>query len=159
MTVEAQELPVRPRRRLVTPVRATLAAGLIAAAGFLGGVEVQKSQGGSSSNSSGPPAAFSGGPPGGGAGGAGFGGQQQSNATVGSIRSKDGSTLYVEDSSGNTVKVKTTSNSKVTRAASSSTGAIHPGDSVVIQGTKSSSGVVTATQITATASQQTQSNR
>jgi hypothetical protein len=145
-----QELPERPRRKLVTPVRAALAAGLIAAAGFIGGVEVQKAQGGSSS--SGARAGF----PGGGASGAppaGFGGQQQSNATVGSVKSKDGKTLYVTDSNGNTIKVETTSNSKITRSATASSGAIHPGDSVVIQGSKSSSGVVTATQITATASQ------
>ena len=69
------------------------------------------------------------------------------------MKSKDGNTLYVTDSNGNTIKVKTTSNSKITRSATASSGAIHPGDSVVIQGSKSSSGVVTATQISATASQ------
>ena len=38
-----EELPRRPRRKLVTPLTATLAAVLIAALGFIGGVQVQKS--------------------------------------------------------------------------------------------------------------------
>ena len=38
-----EELPRRPRRKLVTPLTATLAAVLIAAVGFAGGVQVQKS--------------------------------------------------------------------------------------------------------------------
>jgi hypothetical protein len=62
-----------------------------------------------------------------------------------------GSTLYVTGPDGTTIKVKTNSNSKVTRNASSSAGAVHPGDTVVVQGSKASSGTVTATSVTATA--------
>jgi len=131
-------LPPRRRRRLVTPASAALAAVLIGALGFIGGVEVQK--GGAA-----------------GAGGAARGGfagpgGAQSNATVGSVANKRGSTLYVKDSDGNTIRVKTTSHSKINRTAPASAGAIHPGDTVVVQGTKSSSGTVTATQINATSS-------
>ena len=59
--------------------------------------------------------------------------------------------LYVEDNSGSTVKVKLTSNSKVTRTASSHASSIHPGDTVIVQGTKGSTGAVTATSVTAIA--------
>jgi hypothetical protein len=158
-------LPARPRRRLVTPVTTALAAVLVAALGFIGGVQVQKHEGGSSAanaaTSTGFAAARGGGggaaASGGGAGGgfpgrAGAGGPQGANATVGSVANKHGNTLYVKDSDGNTERVKTTSHSKINRTATTSAGAIHPGDTVIVQGTKSSSGTITATQINATAS-------
>jgi hypothetical protein len=59
--------------------------------------------------------------------------------------------LYVKDSDGNLVRVKTTSHSKINRTASTSSGAIHPGDTVIVQGTTSKGGTVTATEIQATA--------
>ncbi|MCW2993452.1 MAG: hypothetical protein JWQ18_947, partial [Conexibacter sp.] len=43
----ADTLPVRPRRKLLTPVSGVLAAVVLAAGGFIGGVQVQKHQGGS----------------------------------------------------------------------------------------------------------------
>jgi hypothetical protein len=159
-------LPPRRRRRLVTPVAAGLAAVLVAALGFIGGVQVQKhadKNGGSSGN--GAQAALASargggtGARGGFGGGRGFpgvgaagGANGQSAPTIGSVANKNGSTLYVKDSDGNTVKVKTTSHSKINRTASTSAGAIHPGDTVIVQGTKSSNGTITATQINATAS-------
>jgi len=163
---DEEPLPKRPRRRLVTPISAALAGALVGALGFIGGVEVQKGQddGGSGTNVS--PAAFASagaGNRGGfrrGAGGAGGGGPQfggggqgggQSNATVGSVANKKGSTLYVKDSDGNLVRVKTTSHSKINRTTSTSAGAIHPGDTVIVQGSTSKNGTVTATQINATA--------
>ena len=142
-----EELPARPRTRLVTPLRAGLAAVVIAAAGFFGGVEVQKSQG--SNTTSGAPAAVAGAARGGGGGFSGFGGQA-SNPTFGTVKSKDGNSLYVQDANGTTVKVRMGSNSKITRTANASGSAIHPGDTVIVQGSKSSNGSVTASQITAT---------
>jgi hypothetical protein len=68
------------------------------------------------------------------------------------VANKHGSTLYVKDSDGTTIRVTTTSHSKINRTATASAGAIHPGDTVVVQGTKSSSGTITATQINATSS-------
>jgi hypothetical protein len=127
---------------------------LIAALGFIGGVQVQKAAGDSSAAT--PTGAagrggFGGGGGGGGAG-AGAGGQAgASDATVGSVANVAGKTIYVTDSSGNTVRVKTNKNSKVTRNAVSRVGAVHPGDTVVVQGTKAGSGTVTATSIAATA--------
>jgi hypothetical protein len=158
---EADEpLPKRPRRRLVTPISAALAGALVGALGFIGGVEVQKGQGdGATSNGTGAALASAGAGAGsragfargGGAGPQGAGGAQ-ANATVGSVANKKGSTLYVKDSDGNTVRVKTTSHSKINRTASTTAGAIHPGDTVIVQGSKSSSGTITATQIQATSS-------
>ncbi len=164
-------LPPRPRRRIVTPLSVTLIAVLIAALGFSGGVLVQKHQDATGDGSDAAAAAFAaargggtgagaGGGAGGGAGarggfsGRGAGGGQ-GTPTVGSVTNKNGSTLYVKDSDGNTVRVKTTSHSKINRTASTTAGAIHPGDTVVVQGTKSSSGTLTATQINATASNAT----
>ena len=163
---DEEPLPKRPRRRLVTPISATLAGALVGALGFIGGVEVQKSQDDGSSAGNGAAAAFASaggsgtargglGRAGGTGGGPQFGGGgpggAQSNATVGSVANKKGSTLYVKDSDGNLVRVKTTSHSKINRTAPTTAGAIHPGDTVIVQGSKSSSGTITATQINATA--------
>jgi hypothetical protein len=158
---EEEPLPKRPGRRLVTPISATLAGALVAALGFIGGVEVQKGQddGGSGNGSNAPALASAGGAGGTGAGGgrggfargAGGPGGAQSNATIGSVANKKGSTLYVKDSDGNLVRVKTTTHSKINRTASTSPGAIHPGDTVIVQGTTAKDGTVTATQVNATA--------
>jgi hypothetical protein len=165
---EDEPLPQRPRRRLVTPISATLAGALVAALGFIGGVEVQKGQDNAGSGNGGNTAAFaSAGGAGAGAGRGGFsrgaggtnGGPQfgggpggaQGNATIGSVANKKGSTLYVKDSDGNLVRVKTNSHSKINRTASTSPGAIHPGDTVIVQGTTAKDGTVTATQVNATA--------
>jgi Domain of unknown function (DUF5666) len=153
-------LPPRRRRRLVTPLSAALAAVLVAALGFIGGVQVQKHADKGKSSSSGQgalaaAAARGGGGTGARANGGGFpgqgGGGAQSSPTVGSVANKHGSTLYVKDSDGNTVRVKTNSHSKINRTASTSAGAIHPGDTVIVQGTKHSDGSITATQVNATA--------
>jgi hypothetical protein len=160
------ELPPRPRRRLVTPVTGLLAAVLVAGAGFIGGVEIQKHQGGTASAAGGPGAAAGAapggaggfrpaggarsGPPGGAPSGAPGGGGAGA-PTVGTVSSAHGGVLYVKDSSGTTVRVQTTSASKVTRTASTSVGAVHPGDLVVVQGSTAKDGTVKATRVSATA--------
>jgi hypothetical protein len=155
-----EEAPRRPRRRLVTPATGALAALVLVAAGFFGGVQVQKGQAGATT-AGGPPSGFAarfgqgggqagaggGGQAGGGAGGAAGG----AGATTGTVADVKGSTLYVTTGAGTTVKVRTDSNSKVTRNAASTATAVHPGDTVVVQGAKASSGTVTASSITATA--------
>jgi hypothetical protein len=133
-------IPVRPRARTVTPVRVTLCAVLLLAAGFVGGVEVQKRSGSSS-----PAASF--------AGRFTRGASDPSGgATVGQVADVHGRTLYVTGNDGTTVKVRTTSSTKVTRTAVSHVRAVHPGDTVVVQGATSSSGTVRAARVTATAS-------
>ncbi len=154
---EEPTLPPRRRRRLVTPAFAVLAAVLIGALGFIGGVEVQKGQADSSAGTTptgggAARAGLGGGAGGGTSGGLAGPGGARGNATVGTVANKRGSTLYVKDSDGTTIRVKTTSHSKINRTATASAGAIHPGDTVVVQGTKSSSGTITATQINATSS-------
>jgi hypothetical protein len=142
-------IPVRPRARTFTPARVVLSAVLLVAAGFIGGVEVQKR---SSSSGSG----------GGGAAAARFAGRftgsasrdtaSGSGAITGQVANKHGKTLYVTESGGTTVKVRITSSTKVTRTAVSHVHAVHPGDTVVVQGSTASSGTVKATSLTATAS-------
>jgi hypothetical protein len=152
---QERALPPRPRRRFVTPVSAALTAVLIAAVGFIGGVEVQKGQAdnaGAAGSGRAAVAASGAGAAAGARGGVAGRGGAQGNATVGSVANKHGSTLYVKDSDGNTVRVKTTSHSKINRTATASAGAIHPGDTVIVQGTKSANGTITATQINATSS-------
>jgi hypothetical protein len=133
-------------------------AGAIAALGFLGGVAVQKSRGSET-----PPAgrlgggfagatgvrAGAGGP--GAAGGSAGAGQQQAGATIGDVSSVDGATLYV-DAGGNTLRIRLAKGGKVTRTAVFGVSAIHPGDTVVVQGETASSGTVVASSIRATAS-------
>jgi hypothetical protein len=149
------ELPRRPRRRPVTPVGIVLAALLIGALGFIGGVQVQKR-----SEPSTAPSAFTGAArQGAGQGGFTPGGGQAAAATVGQVANVRGSTIYVTGADGNTVRVRTNANSKVTRTAVSKPGAIHPGDTVIVQGTTSSSGTVTASQIVATARNATAGRR
>lgn len=142
---QPQTTPARQRRRRFTPLTVALAAVILLAGGFLGGVEVQKSQ----DNAGAGAATRAGAPPGNapGAGGAGA----SADATVGTVAFSRGGTLYVTDSSGSTIRVKTTDNSKISRTANTGANAIQPGDTVMVQGTKSKSGSITATQITATA--------
>jgi hypothetical protein len=185
MTTEMMDLeealPRRERRRLVTPVGVGAVAVALAAAGFFGGVQVQKSRGGTSAaagtgaaagrfagaRAGGPGAAGgatagaagAGAAGGAGATGAGAGGTARGGAnggaggaTVGDVSSVDGKTIYVDDSSGNTLRVRLAKGGTVTRTAKSTVTAIHPGDSVIVQGETTSSGTVVASAIRATAS-------
>jgi hypothetical protein len=164
----ADTLPVRPRRTLLTPISGGLLAVVLVAGGFIGGVQVQKHQGNGTNSGAarnGLPAAFAarsaaggGAAPGGTAGGgaasgtgAARSGGGSGGATAGTVANIKGSTLYVTSADGTTLKVKTNDNSKVTRNAVSSVANVHPGDTVVIQGSAASSGTVTASSITATA--------
>jgi hypothetical protein len=147
--VAGDALPPRPRRAGLTRAAIVLSAVLIATLGFIGGVEVQKQQGSSGSTAN----AAAGGPAGGfqrGAGGGFAPPGGDANVTVGTVSNKRGDVLYVKDSNGALIKVKTTSTSTVNRTAKASAGAIHPGDTVVVQGSTSKGGTVTASRITAT---------
>lgn len=163
---EAEELPPRPRRRLLAPIPIALLAVLLLACGFIGGVLVEKGQTGSSQSSSGTglAARFAGSGTAvraAGAGGAGSSsgagspfasrgtaGGRAGQITTGQVTYVEGSTLYVEGLEGNTVKVRTSAGSTVTKTQTSSVKSIHPGESVLIQGTASSgSATVTARSI------------
>jgi hypothetical protein len=174
---EPEELPRRPRRRLLTPIPLALLAALLIACGFIGGVLVEKGQGGTASASGAASSGFAsrlaalkGAAPGAGAAGAGTGGGASSasgsgpkggsgafpglggaaggGVTTGEVAYVRGNTLYVTDSQGNTVKVNASASSKVTKTVSSKAQSIHPGSTVVVLGSKASNGSISATSIT-----------
>jgi hypothetical protein len=159
--VAGDALPPRPRRAGLTRAAIALSAVLIATVGFIGGVEVQKHQGstGATANAaaggSGGAAAAGFQRPGGGGQAAGGGSGPPGGGadfTVGTVSNKKGNVLYVKNSDGTVIKVKTGSSSTINRTAKVSAGAIHPGDTVVVQGSTSKSGTVTASRVTATSS-------
>lgn len=161
-----EELPHRPRRRLLTPLPLALMAVLLVACGFIGGVLVEKGQN-SSSGSTGGASAFASrlaalrggsttgtgtGTTGTGATGAtGTGGAPSflggGGRTVGEVSYLSGGTLYVTNSEGNTVKVTTSSATSVTKTVKASVKSIHPGETVTVTGTSGSKGSVSAEDI------------
>jgi hypothetical protein len=89
---------------------------------------------------------------GGRAGGAGLpfgaGGGGGGAPSFGTVSSVGGRTLFLSDTSGNTVKVKLPSSTKISKSLPVSRHSIHPGDTVVIQGVKNSSGTLVAASVT-----------
>jgi hypothetical protein len=160
----SEELPRRPRRRVLAPIPLALLGVLLVACGFIGGVLVEKGQAGSSATgASGDLAArlaalrgttgatgrvSTGTSASGAAFSARFGGSGGTGGvTVGQVSYLEGGTLYVESPEGNTVKVTTSAGSTVTKTVPSSVKGIHPGETVVVQGTANSSGTVAASSI------------
>jgi hypothetical protein len=166
---EELELPARPRRRLLgvggNPIPLALLGVLLIAGGFIGGVQVQK--GASSSGSSvgagaGLPSGFaalrgggtsstgtssgksSAGGSSGGFPGTGTGG---SRPTTGTVAYLAGSTLYVTNSEGSTVKVHTSGATSVTKTVKTKVKGIYPGETVTVTGTTGSGGTVSAESI------------
>jgi hypothetical protein len=159
---EEDELPPRPRNRFLRPLPIALVAVLIAAAGFLGGVLVQKGSGEESGSAGGLPGGASGlaslleEKAGEGSGSeassglpAGLGASGGGSAVSGTVSSIDGDTIYVKDSEGNVVAVKAEDGSTISRDSNVGVKKIHPGDSVVVQGSKHGS-TVKASSISAT---------
>jgi hypothetical protein len=153
----------RPRAKLPS-LTLVLVAVVVASAGFVGGIVVGKHYGSSGSRGSAPAfGGFPGGasaPAGGGAPssgtGQGFpsgglgnsgGGLAGGNATVGTIKLIDGSTVYVQTSAGGTVQVSTSKGTKVTASSTVPVKDLKPGETVIVEGSKNSSGGVTATSI------------
>jgi hypothetical protein len=161
---EPEELPRRPRRRLLTPVPLALAGILLTACGFIGGVLVEKGQTSSTSASPGSAAsvasriralggggARAGGASSGAAGGL-FGAAPGASGgsarpTAGSVAYVDGGTLYLTTAEGNTVKVSTSDATSVRKSVSTSVKSIHPGEKVTIIGATSANGSISAESI------------
>jgi hypothetical protein len=151
----------RPRVKLpsLTLVLVTL---VVASAGFLGGIVVGKHYGSSGSGS--PASAFSrfaagasatartGSGSGAGLGGRGGGGGEfaAGNATIGTIKLIDGSTVYVQTPGGDIVQVSTSAGTKVTASSTVRVKDLQPGQTVIVEGSKNSTGGVTATSISQT---------
>jgi hypothetical protein len=147
-TTQRLEIPERRslRTALSAPVPLVLAALLIAAAGFIAGALIQKNSDGSggSGQLAGPAGLRAGGGPPALASAAGAGAP-----TTGTVSSVVGNKLYVTDAEGNTVKVIVQPSSTVTRSAAAKASAIHPGDTVIVQGAKKKNGTVTAQSVNA----------
>jgi hypothetical protein len=158
------------------PLALSLLGVLLLACGFIGGVLVEKGQNGSSSPAAGGASGLSsrfaalrgaagagtgttstGGASTGGAAASGaFGGSSGSGAgagftrpTAGTVAYLAGSTLYVTNSEGNTVKVKTSAGTTVNKTVKSTVKDIHPGETVTVTGATGSNGAVTAESISA----------
>jgi hypothetical protein len=158
--LEAELLPLRRSRRLPV-VTAALALAVVAGGAFLGGVEIQKHYGASSATAASPRAAVTAGRARTGATGqlGQFGQFGQfghrpgattaagSGMTTGLVTVIKGSTLYVTDFSGNTVKV-TTKGARVSKTVTTTVKALSPGDTVVVRGTQAKDGSYAATAIT-----------
>ncbi len=169
---ETMALPGRPRRRFFNRWTAALVALITCAIGFYVGIRVEKSQlssssgtargftlpaglarSGAASSTRGTSGAAGGarssgsGFAGGGAGFPGGGAFGAANASIGTISSVNGNTIYITDVSGNTVKVTLSSATKITKSLGVSKHSLRPGDSVVIRGLKNSSGKVSATSV------------
>ncbi|MFF7243306.1 DUF5666 domain-containing protein [Embleya sp. NPDC008237] len=163
----AAELAAPPRRRLPL-VTLALGAGVFASVGFLAGVEVQKDHGGGTNQVAGPAAgaaqganpygaratagggaATAGGQPGTGRTGGGTGGTgAAADLTTGTVKVVDNSFIYVSDSAGNIVKVKTDAGTRIQVVRDGKPVDLAPGDTVVVRGATDADGSVTATSVT-----------
>jgi hypothetical protein len=150
---ETEQLPSRPRRRLLAPLPVALLITLMTVCGFIAGVLVEKDQGGSSSSSglaSGLAARLAGVRRTGAGAGSAFGGASGTGgggAIVGQVTFIQGGTLYVTDAQGNTVKVRTSQASSVTKSVKSTVAGIHPGETVAVTGVPGTNGEISAESI------------
>jgi hypothetical protein len=151
----------RPRAKLPS-LTLVLAAIVVASAGFLGGTLVGKHYGSSSSgNLAGAfarlaaRASASAGASPGARTGTGLGGRTGAfggtgNATIGEIKLIDGSTVYVQTTAGDIVQVSTSAGTKVTVSSTVPVKDLSPGETVIVEGSKNSSGGIAATSISQT---------
>jgi hypothetical protein len=159
-----EPLPARRHRKFLNRWSAGLIALLTATAGFYAGVRVEKGQVGSSSTGASALAsrfaALRAGASGGGSASAGSGaatGAARSGfaarfgagggATVGSISSIKGNTIYLTETSGDVVQVKITSATKVTKSETVKPDALNPGNTLIVQGLKQANGTISATSV------------
>lgn len=168
MQDDYEELPPRPRRRLLgagaNHVALALLGVLLLAGGFIGGVLVEKGQsaGSSSSGASGGGLAArlgalraaggsAGAASGTGTSGAAGGGLARrlgaGGATIGEVAYVSGHTLYVTDFEGATVKVDASPASAITKTVKADLHGIHPGETVVVRGARGKNGSIAAESI------------
>jgi Domain of unknown function (DUF5666) len=142
------------RRRFFNRKTAALGAVVACAAGFLGGIEIEKSQVSGTASAATVPAGTAGGAATGTGARSGFGlsggvasGGGGGAASFGTVSSVNGNTIYVVQASGNTVKVMLSSATKITKSQSASKSSLHPGDALVIQGATGKNGTLAATSV------------
>ncbi len=165
---ETLDLPSRPRRQWFNRRSAALLAVVVGAIGFYAGIRIEKSQLSGSSAAGGTAlpsfAARAGGRAASAAGGrggppAGLGQfAAAGNGSAGTVTSVSGHTIYVRDLTGNTIAVKLSSATSITKSLKVSKGAVRPGDSVVVQGLKHGNGTLTASSLNDSGASTTGSN-
>jgi type IV secretion system protein TrbL len=164
-----EPLPVRRRRRLLTPGSAVAAALLTAALGFYAGVRVEKGQlpasgsaasaltssgrraggfaaraaAGGASTFAGAAGLFGGRGTAAGSGGA----AGAAGATFGTVASVTGTSVDLTEPSGNTIKVTLSRATRVTKSESVSHHSIRPGDELVVQGVAGANGAIVAASV------------
>jgi Domain of unknown function (DUF5666) len=165
----AAELAAAAPRRWWNKATLYLGAAALLVGGFVAGAQVQQKYGEPSTPAAGARSGananaanagrfggyFGGQVPGGAqAGGAqtqsGTGSTAAATPTTGKVKLVDGTTVYVETSSGDVVTVRTNGQTKVQAATSSSLKNLAVGDSVTVQGQSSTDGTVTASTVTET---------
>ena len=117
------------------------AAGASAGAGAAGASGTGASGAGASGTGGGSAAAA----PGAAGFAPGFGG---GNATFGTVASINGQTLALTEASGDTVKVRLNSATKISKTESAKRSQIHPGDTITVSGVTSKQGTVSAATVT-----------
>ena len=159
---DPDEMPTRASRRVVTAWTLVFAAFLLAGAGFVAGIQMEKRNAPAAAAL--PPglAAFASGRAnglfdgGGAARNSGVTGAANPGAsateTTGTVKLVDGANVYVTTSDGSIVKVTTTPTSKVATTTAAAVSDLKAGDTVVVQGATSADGSVAATSITQTGS-------
>ncbi|MFJ6379954.1 hypothetical protein ACIQI7_08115 [Kitasatospora sp. NPDC092039] len=152
------ELAAPPRRKLPW-LSLVLAGGVIATGAFAGGVWFQQNHGSAGGKASARPAAAAAAAGGGygqnnsrrgGQGGQGQGGQGQAGQpgfARGTVKAVDGTTVYLTDTNGNTVKVTTGDATKVQLNKEGKVADLLPGQSVTVVGTPDADGGYTASQL------------
>ena len=169
--------PLPPRRsRTFTPFTGVLAAALLATGGFALGAKVGRSSAPKATTGANAAAAFGAAARQGAAGAAGAAGgtgttvagaagatgrqgtgQAATGAsggfgggTFGTVKLIDGTNVYIQDSSGNVVKVSTSADSAITVSKRGTAADLKAGDTVIVQGTADGDGNIAATAITST---------
>lgn len=141
------------RREHARPTRLTwvLLTLLVLTIGFIGGAFASQLAG-TSSSSAGMPAEMPAGmptsfPSGAGFPGAGEGAGAAADTTTGTIKLVDGQSLYLTDSSGNTVKVVVPSTATVTSQSTVALDDLTAGTTVIVSGDTADDGTITATSV------------
>jgi hypothetical protein len=139
------------RTRITTPLTRLLLALVVLGGAFLAGALVERTQHKtSSSGGSGLDALAAqfrnrlGGQGASGASGASGGLGGGNGSTVGTVKLVDGKNVYIQDFSGNVVKVTTSASTEVDVTSKGTVSDLRPGTSVIVQGTASNDGTSTA---------------
>ncbi len=171
---DMEKMPTRASRRIVTAWTVVFAALVVAGAGFVAGIQMEKhnepaatglpagfrgfGNGGAGLPTGQFPGAATGQLPGGatnaptaGAGSGATGNGATGNAgTTGKVKLVDGANVYITTSDGSTVKVATSSSSKVSKSVDVALSDLKAGDTIVVQGTTGADGTIAASSINQT---------